>query len=432
MRPRSIIAVLVVTVVLGGCRGAATPPAPSPTGMADDGAVARAEVARAPTSAEDALAGAAAVNAFGLDLYPSLAASDGNFVFSPSSIALALAMTRAGARGDTAAQMDAVMHDAAADANAGWLNALDQALAARSGEFIDANEDVHELTLRIANAAFGQAGMAFEAGYLRALAERFDAGLRLVNFATDPEAARRSINAWVDERTEQRIPELLPRGMISADARLALVNAIYLKAPWRIPFDPSLTEAGDFHLANGSTVQVPMMSAAAVFPHASGDGWRAVELPYAGDELAMLVIVPEDLAAFEADLSPDVLDEIVAGLGGEKVELRFPKFEIETSATLNEPLAALGMDRAFDPATADFSGITREAALFISAVAHQANIDVDENGTTAAAATAVVMEVSGVAEPAIRVDRPFLFALRDVPTGAILFLGRVMDPTVGA
>ncbi|HEX6129312.1 MAG TPA: serpin family protein, partial [Candidatus Limnocylindria bacterium] len=145
------------------------------------------------------------------------------------------------------------------------------------------------------------------------------------------------------------------------------------------------------------------------------------------DELAMLVIVPDDLAAFEAELTPDLLDEIVAGLGGDKVELRFPKFGIETSATLNDPLAELGMRDAFSGA-ADFSGITREAALFISAIAHQANIDVDEIGTTAAAATAVVMELSGVAEPAIRVDRPFIFALRDVPTGAILFLGRVTDP----
>jgi serpin B len=429
MRARPILGLLAVSLVLGACQGGATAPAtPSSTEGVEDAGLLRADVARAPASAEDAIAAASAVNAFGIDLYPSLATGHANFVFSPSSIALALAMARAGARGDTATQMDGVMHDATADANASWLNALDRALAARSGQFVDDNGDAHELTLRIANAAFGQAGMGFEADFLEALAARFDAGLRVVDYANDPEAARRSINGWVDERTEQRILQLLPPGMISPDTRLTLVNAIYLKAPWHYPFDASQTAPADFHLADGSTIQVPMMTATASFPHASGDGWRAVELRYAGDELSMLVIVPDDLGAFEAELSAEALDEIVAGLGGEKVEVSLPKFAIETSATLNEPLAALGMRDAFDGA-ADFSGITREEALFISAVAHQANIDVDEKGTTAAAATAVVMESSGAAEPPIRVDRPFLFALRDVPTGAILFLGRVTDPS---
>jgi serpin B len=173
------------------------------------------------------------------------------------------------------------------------------------------------------------------------------------------------------------------------------------------------------------------MTMMAPFPHADGEGWRAVELPYAGDALAMTVIVPDDLAAFEAELSPELLEGIVAELGGDKVELSMPKFSTETSVSLNTALAELGMADAFEPGAADFSGMTRETRLFIAAVVHQANIDVDEKGTTAAAATAVVMELSGSAEPPIRVDRPFVFAVRDVATGAILFLGRIGDPSVG-
>jgi serpin B len=430
MTPRPIAALLAFSLALGACEAAASPGSPSPSVAAEDAALLRADVARAPANAGDAIAGAAAVNALGVDLYRSLAAANENLVFSPSSIALALAMARAGARGETAMQMDAVMRDAASDDNPGWLNALERALAGRTGQFTDDNQDVHELTLRIANAAFGQEQLGFETDYLEALAERFDTGVRLVDYANDPEAARRSINDWVNGQTAQRIPELLPAGMVTTTTRLTLVNAIYLKAPWRYPFYE--TAPGTFHRADGFAVEVPMMTMMAPFPHARGDGWQAVELPYAGGEMAMLVIVPDDLAAFEATLTPLLLDEIVTGLGGEKVEVSLPRFGIETRATLNDLLAELGMPDAFDPGLADFSGITREAALFISAVVHQANMDVDEKGTTAAAATAVLMELSGTSEPPIRVDRPFLFALRDVPTGAILFLGRIGDPSIGS
>jgi serpin B len=327
--------------------------------------------------------------------------------------------------------MDAVLREAASDANEAWLNALDQALAARSGSFEDAMGERHELTLRIANAAFGQRDVTFETAFLGSLARRYGAGLKLVDYVRDTEAARQQINRWVDERTEHRIDELIAAGLLSPSTVLTLVNAIYLKAPWQYPFNEADTAPAAFHLADGSSIQVPTMTMMAPFPHADGDGWRAVELPYAGDALAMTVIVPDDLAAFEAELSPELLEGIVAELGGDKVELSMPKFSTETSVSLNTALAELGMADAFEPGAADFSGMTRETRLFIAAVVHQANIDVDEKGTTAAAATAVVMELSGSAEPPIRVDRPFVFAVRDVATGAILFLGRIGDPSVG-
>jgi serpin B len=433
MKARVLPVLLFGAMLATACTGPGS--AASPGSTAEQPAAsfeeARADLARASVTPADARAAADAVNAFGLDLYRSLGADTENFVFSPASIALALGMARAGARGATAAQMDAVLREAASDANEAWLNALDQALAARSGSFEDAMGERHELTLRIANAAFGQRDVTFETAFLGSLARRYGAGLKLVDYVRDTEAARQQINRWVDERTEHRIDELIAAGLLSPSTVLTLVNAIYLKAPWEYPFNEADTAPAAFHLADGSSIQVPTMTMMAPFPHADGDGWRAVELPYAGDALAMTVIVPDDLAAFEAELSPELLEGIVAELGGDKVELSMPKFSTETSVSLNTALAELGMADAFEPGAADFSGMTRETRLFIAAVVHQANIDVDEKGTTAAAATAVVMELSGSAEPPIRVDRPFVFAVRDVATGAILFLGRIGDPSVG-
>jgi serpin B len=393
--------------------------------------VAKANVPRA--SADPALAtdAAGAINAFGIDLYLRIATGDGNVVVSPASIALALGMARAGAVGGTATEMDAVLRDLVTDDHAAWLNALDAALASRTGKFPDANNEPQPVTLRIANAPFSQRGMKLVDAYLEALASRYGSGLQLVDYKTESEAARKAINGWVSDQTEQRIPELLGPGSITPDVRLTLVNAIYLKAAWLTPFAEEATKTGAFTRLDGSTVDVPLMHAGGPLPYASGDGWQAVELPYVGGSLAMTVIVPDDFAAFGKGLTPELLAEITGGLGNRPVTLTFPKFGIESKVELATTLAAMGMPAAFDPGLADFSGITTEERLFISAVIHQANIDVDEKGTTAAAATAVVMRAT--AEPGepvtLTVDRPFMFALRDVPTGAVLFLGRVTDPS---
>jgi serpin B len=215
---------------------------------------------------------------------------------------------------------------------------------------------------------------------------------------------------------------------------MTLVNAIYLKAPWLVPFIDGGTQPGSFSRPDRTTVQAQLMQKSGSLPYAEASGWRAVELPYAGGSLAMTVIVPDDLAAFEASLDADGLAAVVGALQARHVELTFPRFGIETSAELADILVRLGMPLAFDPDRADFSGLTTAEKLFISAVVHQANIDVDEKGTEAAAATAVGMDTGGGPSPLKNVtfllDHPFLFVLRDVGTGAVLFMGRVVDPSV--
>jgi serpin B len=372
------------------------------------------------------------MNTFGLDLYRRLASAPGNLVFSPASIELALAMTRPGARGLTGTQMDTVMHDVGSDGFAPAISALQAALDARSGSFRDWNHDARDITLRTANAAFAQQDLRFERAYLEALAARFDAGVRLVDYVSSTEAARGRINAWVADQTEQRIPELLARGTITDMTVLVLANAIYLKAPWVKAFPIEATASRPFARVDGSSIDVPMMSGLSMeLPYAEGAGWRAVELPYVGDSLAMTVVLPDELAAFERGLGAGGLDRVVAAFSSRHVRLSMPKFDIETATDLAEQLSALGMPLAFTD-RADFSGMTAEAQLFIAHVVHQANISVDEKGTEAAAATAVVAERTSAPNDVVTLtfDRPFLFAVRDVPTGAVLFLGRVVDPSI--
>lgn len=338
-------------------------------------------------------------------------------------------MARAGAGGATAAQMDAVLHAVGADA--AGLNALDQALAARSGTFTDTTGLALPVTLRIANAPFTQRGLALLPAYLDALAAHFGAGVRLVDYRSDPEAARQVINAWVKAQTDGRIPELLKISDVTTSTLLTLVNAIYLKAPWATPFLAEATKPSPFIRPDGSIVEVPMMSQSSSLSYAEGPGWRAVELPYVGGSLALTLIVPDDLHAFEAGLTPQMLTQLTTALQRRAVQLTLPKFTVETSTRLAAALKALGMPLAFTD-QADFSGITTEARLYISDVIHQANIGVDEKGTEASAATALVMGDMGAPggeRVTLRVDRPFLFALRDLATGAILFLGRVTDPS---
>jgi serpin B len=450
-RPRGIaIAIALVLVATVGCSAAApttspgstpstsapapTSPSPSPSGTAGPSAVdVELLAANAPRTAADP-AGAAvatqAMNAFGLDLYRSLADPSANAIVSPSSIALALAMARLGAAGDTAAEMDAVLHGLAAGGVLDPINALDAALAARNGSFRDAGGVDHEIVLRIANAPFGQRGLAIRDGYLEALASGFGAGLRVVDFIAEPELARGLINAWVADATEDRIEELLTGGTITSDTRLVLVNAIYLKAAWQVPFPEAATRPAAFTLPDGSRVDVPMMNATTHLSYAAGPGWQAIELPYVGGALAMTIFVPDDLGAFVRGLTAEQLANVTADLEPRTVDLSLPKFGFETRAELSDLLAIMGMPSAFDAERADFSAITAELDLVISKVIHQANIDVDEKGTEAAAATAVVMDTTGgpVDVVTVRVDRPFLFAIRDRETGAVVFLGQVTDP----
>ncbi|HEY8168200.1 MAG TPA: serpin family protein [Candidatus Limnocylindrales bacterium] len=430
--------------------------------------VAMADLPRSTPDPRAAAGAAASINAFGIDMHrrlvtdKALKLGDKNMVFSPTSIALALAMARGGAKGVTAGEMDRVLHAAGWAELAEGLNALEQALAARNGTWKD-SEGTKELILRTANAAFAQQGWEIERDYLDAIAQAFGAGVRLVDYIGDVGLARQTINRWVSDRTARRIPELLTPTDLSADTRLTLVNAVYLKAQWTEWFSEASTKPRPFTRLDGSRVSVPTMrrSGGWELPYARGKGWQATELRYLGPDeghqLAMLLVLPGDLASFEAGLTAAKLERItkavmeqsaIQGRGVDcpgvpadqqdggcypyNLDLFLPRFGIETRAAVNPVLEALGMNSAFGLA-ADFSGINRTGPLFISAVIHQANIDVDEKGTEAAAATAIGMDTGGgpsaIEDISLRLDHPFLFFVRDVETGAVLFMGRVVDPS---
>jgi serpin B len=431
MRHRVPVALALILLVSACSTGYVPPPPPASVPPID---FARSTVQRALATDSDADAAADAVNAFGIDLYRLISAEgDDNLVLSPASVALALGMARAGARGDTAIEMDDVLYEVASDDNPNLLNSLDAALAERNGTFRDLFGEDGEVTLSIANATFAQRDFPLEAAFLDTLAERFGSGVQLVDYGTDPEAARRVINAWVSEQTEERIPELLKPDVLDELTQLTLVNAVYLQAPWHAAFEERGTRDASFTTTDGTSVAVPMMHTSTEFDYAAGDGWQAVELPYVGEQLAMTLIVPDDLAEFEAELDAARFAEVVSSLENRYVNLSMPRFSVETQTSLAELLKTLGMPSAFDPRAADFSGMTTESdGLHITDVIHQANIDVDEEGTEASAASAVIIGwVSSGPDDQVTmaVDRPFLFALRDTHTGAILFIGRVTNPS---
>jgi serpin B len=367
----------------------------------------------------------------GFNILRELQGQGTNQVISPYSIQVALAMTRLGARGLTREEMDAVL---GADGVTGFddsLNALDQVLLGRAGEYdVDGGEKV-TLELSTANSLWGQEGVSFHDTFLDDLATWYGAGMRLVDYTGATEEARAAINGWVSDQTRDRIPELLPAGSISPATVLVLTNAVYLNAPWLFPFDEADTRDGAFTRLDGSIVQVPLMQQTARLSFFQGEEFAAVELPYAGRGLAMLLLVPDSDAftAIESTLDSALLAEIVAGLEQYEVTLAMPRFEFRTQAQLNDALAELGMPSAFDSG-ADFSGITADASLYISAVLHEAFISVNEIGTEAAAATAVILDESAAGQQAeLLVDRPFMFFIRDTETGALLFAGKVTDPS---
>lgn len=390
-------------------------------------AEARAEVPRSVASETDAGPAVTANDALAVDLYRGLAAADdANLIFSPYSITIALAMTRNGAMGDTRAEMDRVLHaPPGTDLDRG-LNALDGSLAARNGER-GPEERRGEVILRSANALWAQQGLPFEQPFLDTMAAEYGAGVALVDYRTDATGARRSINAWVSERTEEKIPELVPDGVIDDRTRLVLTNAVYFKAPWVEAF--GLLGDQPFRTADGSTVSVPTMVGGEGGRYGEGPGWKAASLRYLGDELSMVVIVPDDLSAFEAGLDATTLVEITGGLDGQLAAITMPTFRFRSQVRLKDQLTAMGMPLAFSDA-ADFSAMTTAEQLKIADVVHEGFIAVDEEGTEAAAATAVVMQaVSGPVGENLVADRPFLFAIRDDATGALVFLGRVTDPS---
>ncbi len=368
---------------------------------------------------------------FAFDLYQVLKDGDGNLLYSPYSISLALAMTYGGARGDTENQMgDALQFLLPQDRLHAAFDSLDLELASR-GEGAGGKDD-EGFRLHIVNAIWGQKGYDFLREYLDLLAENYGAGLRILDFMKAPEQSRVTINDWVSEQTEDRIKDLIPQGAIDALTRLVLTNAIYFNAAWQYPFDEDATSSGDFFLLSGDKVTVPMMRQTESLGYAGGDGYQALELPYDGRELSMVILLPEQgrFASFEASLSRQLVDGIIQKIGYRQVVLSMPKFEYESSVGLKQPLTALGMKDAFIPEAADFSGMDGRRDLFIQDVLHKAFVSVDEAGTEAAAATAVIVGTTSITPEKIevKIERPFIYLIRDIETGTVLFVGRVMNP----
>ncbi len=430
-RTTLIILVSVVILVLSGCDFNIPDSPGSSSIQVLESKLPRAEVND--ISGSDLIKLAKGNTAFTLDLYQQIKSTPGNLFYSPYSISSALAMTYAGSEGNTAEEMAATMHFLLIQESLHLaFNALDHKLTSLAEIEIPEGEG-DPFQLNIANSLWGQEGFHFESDFLDTLAENYGAGLKLLDYVSQPEESRQTINQWVSDETKEKIQNLIPQGAITSDTRLVLSNAIYFKATWLESFEEALTEEGTFFGLDGKEIPVQLMghSSSPSFLYFKGDGFQAVELPYIGNQVSMLVLVPDQgsFVNFEAQFSAESLSSIVDQLSYTPVTLRFPKFEFESGLSLARTLSGMGMPTAFSDG-ADFSGMTGSKDLFISDVFHKAFVSVDEEGTEAAAATAVLMQVTSMPESPLEltVDRPFLFLIREHETNTILFIGRVVSP----
>jgi serpin B len=374
--------------------------------------------------------------AFALDFYHRVKEEPGNFIFSPHSLSVAFAMTYAGARNNTEIQMAQTLHfDLPQERLHTAFNALDLALDSR-GEGGGDREGT-DFKLHIVNAAWTQDGYSFLQDFLDLLAVNYGAGMYILDFISDPEGSCQTINDWVARQTGDKITDLLPQDAINDLTRLVLTNAIYFYAAWEIPFDEDLTGSGDFYPGDGDVISVPMMKLSPQtkqgesLPAVVLDGYTAVDLPYKDKEIAMLIIVPDRGRFFEIEQALDLnlINHTVNSLTHWDLDLTMPVFGYESKFRLKDTLSQMGMPDAFDPDNADFSGIDGTRWLFIQNAFHEAFISVDEKGTEAGAATAVVIGLTAAPTPlTVTIDRPFIFLIRDIQTNAILFMGRVMNP----
>lgn len=421
----SVSCLLLASLVTSGCgsSGAATP---------IEMTTARSSAVRVvdpQVSADDAKTLSADNAAFAFSVYGNLKNASGNLVFSPISVSLALAMAYAGAAGDTASEMaTALQFSLPPERLPPAFNALDLALAARGEGFL--GTDGGPMRLQMINSVWGEKTYSFKSEYLDTLALNYGAGVNLVDFVGSPEASRQLINAWVAQQTEGKIAALLPQGAINNGTVLTLTNVVYLNAAWKYPFPPENTHDGPFARLDGSQVTVKMMSNAGAISALATPDLKAAALPYQDTRLSLLVVVPEPgkFDQVEASLDGKWLDGLVASMTVQSTLVKMPRFTVDTNAPVEDALVALGMQAAFQLGLADFSGIDGTRSLFIQNVAHRAYIVVGEKGTEAAASTAVSIG-RGVPDITIVADRPFFYLLRDEPTGAILFMGRVVDPS---
>jgi serpin B len=380
------------------------------------------------TATNDVHALVAGNTAFALGLYARLKTADGNLFFSPYSISTCLAMTYAGARGDTATQMAQTLH----------FDTNQNQLAASFGELQTQLTKVRAkrgIELGIANGLWAQKDHPFLPAFLDVAKQKYEANLKQVDFRTRTETARMGINDWVSHQTKGKITDLIKSGALDQMTRLVLANAIYFKGRWAREFDKHNTTNAPFSVSPTRKPPVPMMNLTADVKYAEVEGLQLLELPYAGGDLAMLVLLPREtdgLKSMEELLNEQALGRWLAQSREQKVNVLLPKFKLTAQFSLGKTLADMGMTDAFSP-RADFSGMDGERDLLISAVVHKAFVDVNEEGTVAAAATGTVMRSMAVIRPlplpTFRADHPFLFLIRDTHSGSILFLGRVVDPS---
>ena len=373
--------------------------------------------------------------AFAVDLYRELSTSEGNLFYSPYSISLVLAMAHAGARGETERQMaETLGFRLPQERLHAAFNALDLAVTVPA-----TTEDGDGFEMSIANSVWGQQGHRFLPDYLDTLALNYGGSVRHADFRRSPGDAAAQINRWVSRETNGRINDLISPQAIDEWTRLALASAVYFKAGWQEPFEERATSRDRFYSLDGRESTVDMMRQMGNFRYAQIDGHQAVELPYRGGRVSMVVLLPaeERFREFEQGLGPDVLERVLGGFEERRVILTMPKFEIEAVINLVDALKTLGMPNAFDAVKTEFQGMDGsscvagdDGCLWISAMAHRAFVSVDEAGTEAAAATAIIMGITR-AEPMdeepteLTIDRSFIFLIRDRDTGSILFIGRV-------
>ena len=417
---KCVFALLVVMATVAGCFGADTP------------------AARGKTK-EVVVEGN---NRFALELYAKLREQKGNLFFSPYSISAALAMTYAGARGETEAQMAKVLHFPTVLVEKGPPSSAERKVCDQErfhsafGAIIkdlNAKGEKGNYELSVANALWSQKGYGFLAEFLELIEAKYGGKLNEVDFITATEAARQTINAWVEKETKDKIKNLIQRGVLTPLTRLVLTNAIYFKGNWARQFEEENTREAPFTLINGEKVDVPMMNQTAEFNYMEAEDFQGLELPYVDDELSMIILLPKEtdgLRGFEKSLTAENLSQWLARLRKREVIVSVPKFKETCQFSLADVLKSMGMTDAF-LGKADFSGMNGKRDIFISAVIHKAFVDVNEEGTEAAAATAVVVVTTAVRPekiPVFRADHPFLFLIRDNDSGSILFIGRMMNP----
>lgn len=371
----------------------------------------------------------AANTAFALDLYSQLKVNDCNLFFSPYSISTCLAMTCAGARGNTEKQMAQVLH---IDGKQAQFHFLFGTLQDQLNEV----QRTDEIELDMANALWMQKGHPFLPAFLNTAQHDYQANLLQVNFHPNAESARQQINQWVDTKTRGKITGLIPRGMLNKTTQLVLANAIYFKGAWASPFGTNLSANLPFYVSGNRRVDVPFMNQVHAADYYSNSTFQAVRLPYINDQLSMVILLPNKpggLKGTERALNPQSLAQCLGEMTNQKINIFLPKFKLEIGFNLEVTLAKMGMPDAFNALAANLSGVDGTHSLYISAILHKAYVDVNESGTEAAAATGIEMRPRGVRRPEpmpiFRADHPFVFLIRDDRSGTILFLGRVNDPT---